>query len=102
MAGAVAKFMLAGLAAATVFAVGSLLVLRELGRREAIRDAREFAVLAGQGIVEPALRDSVVVGDPEALASLDRLVQERVLGDRVVRVKMWTPTGASSTRTSRA
>jgi two-component system, NarL family, sensor kinase len=93
VAGAVAKFMLAGLAAATVFAVGSLLVLRELGRREAIRDAREFAVLAGQGIVEPALRDSVVVGDPEALASLDRLVQERVLDDRVARVKLWTRDG---------
>lgn len=90
---AVTTFALAGLAALAVFLAGSLLVLRDLGRNEAIRDARQFAILSGQGIVEPALRDEIVDGDRAALAAIDVLVQERVLGERIVRVKIWTLDG---------
>ena len=93
MAGAVTKFALAGLAALAVFLVGSIVVLRDLGRSEAVRDARQFAVLTGQGIVEPALRDGLVAGDTGALSAVDRVVQERVLGERIVRVKIWTRDG---------
>jgi signal transduction histidine kinase len=93
VAGAVAKFVLASLVAVAVFVLGAVLVLRELGQREALQDARELAELVGQGIVEPALDDGLLAGDPAALARLDRLVQERVLGDRVVRVKVWTRDG---------
>ena len=90
---AVATFALAGLAALAVFLAGSLLVLRDLGRNEALRDARQFAVLSGQGIVEPELRDAIADADARAVASLDVLVQERVLGERTVRVKLWTRDG---------
>jgi two-component system, NarL family, sensor kinase len=90
---AVTTFALAGLAALAVFLVGSVLVLRDLGRNEAIRDARQFAVLSGQGIVEPALRDTIVSGDGDALDAVDVVVQERVLGERIVRVKLWTREG---------
>lgn len=90
---AVAQFVLTGLVAVALFLVVSLFVLQELGRREAIRDAKAFAVLAGQGIVEPALTDGVLRNDREALDRIDWLVQERVLSDRVVRVKLWTSTG---------
>jgi signal transduction histidine kinase len=85
--------MLAGLAAVAVFGIVSLLVLRELGQRQAVRDARAFAVLAGQGIVEPALTDGVLKDDPAAIRRLDEIVQERVLGERVMRVKIWTRQG---------
>jgi len=91
--GAVAKFALAGLAALAVFLVGSVLALRDLGRSEALRDARQFAVLSGQGIVEPELRDELVEGDQAAIDAIDLLVQERVLGERIVRVKIWTREG---------
>lgn len=90
---AVTTFALAGLAALVVFLVGSVLVLRDLGRNEAIRDAREFAVLSGQGIVEPALRNEIVRGDSAAAEALEVVVQERVLGERIVRVKLWTRAG---------
>lgn len=93
VAGAVAQFVLAGLAALALFLVGSVLVLRELGRREALRDARELAELIGQGVVEPTLTDDVLTSEPDALVRLDRVVQERVLGERVVRVKLWTAGG---------
>jgi two-component system, NarL family, sensor kinase len=76
-----------------VFVVGSVFVFRSLGRSEGLRDARQFAVLTGQGIVEPALRNGVLDSDSESLDALDRIVQERVLGDRVVRVKLWNVNG---------
>lgn len=85
--------MLAGLVALAALAVGGYLVLRPLGEREAIDDARRLATLAGRGVVEPALTDAALDGEPAALARLDRVVQERVLGDDVVRVKIWTPEG---------
>lgn len=87
---AVTKFVLASLVAVLVFSIGTFFVLRQLGRREAVRNAREVAQLAGQGIVEPSITSGVLTGRPEALARLDRMVQERVLSDRVVRVKIWT------------
>jgi two-component system, NarL family, sensor kinase len=91
--GEVAKFALAGAVALALFLIGSLVVLRDLGRNEAVRDARQFAVLSGQGIVEPEIRNEVVDGDPRALEAVDTVVQERVLGERIVRVKIWTQDG---------
>jgi two-component system, NarL family, sensor kinase len=93
VAGAVAQFALTGLVVLALFLIGSVLVFRDLGRGEALRDARQFAMLTGQGIVEPALADDVLRSRPEALGALDRIVQERVLGERVVRVKIWDATG---------
>ena len=93
ISGAVAQFALAGLAVLALFLVGSLVVLRDLGRSEALRDARDFATLTGQGIVEPEVQTGLVAGDAGALEAVDRVVQERVLGDRVVRIKIWSRDG---------
>jgi signal transduction histidine kinase len=82
-----------GLAVLAVFLAGALIVLQRIGQSEAVRDARQFAVLSGQGVVEPALRDEVLRGAPETLAALDVAVQERVLGERIVRVKVWARNG---------
>jgi signal transduction histidine kinase len=93
IARAVAQFALAGLVVLGLFLVGSVLVFRSFGRSEALRDARQYAVIAGQGIVEPALGNGILRSDPAELSRLDRLVQERVLSDRVVRVKIWSAQG---------
>src|SRR3954470_496283 len=93
VARAVVQFVVAGLVAVVVFVAGSLFVLRKLGHREAVRDARSCAVVAGQGIVEPVLARALLNGDPAALARVDRAVQERVLGERVARVKIWSGAG---------
>jgi two-component system NarL family sensor kinase len=90
---AVAQFVLTGFLALAVFLAGSLLVLQSLGETEALRDARQFALLSGQGIVEPELSNGMANADPAALRRIDRIVQERVLGERVVRVKIWTVGG---------
>jgi signal transduction histidine kinase len=93
VARAVAQFALTGLLVLAILLVGSVLVFQRLGRTEALRDARQFAVLTGQGIVEPALPERPLLGDPSTVEDLDRIVQERVLGERVVRVKIWDPEG---------
>jgi two-component system NarL family sensor kinase len=91
--GAVTRFVLASLVAVLVFLVGTLFVVRELGRRDAVHNARDLAQLAGQGIVEPTITRDVLAGRRAALERLDRVVQERVLSDRVVRVKLWSRDG---------
>jgi two-component system, NarL family, sensor kinase len=93
VARAVAQFIVAGLVAVVVFALAGIFVLRALGHREAIRNARQLTVLAGQGIVEPALDRGVLAGNPRSMARLDRVVQERVLGEGLVRVKIWSGDG---------
>lgn len=89
----VTQFALAGLAVLAVFGAAALLALRGLGNGEALRDARQFATLAGQGIVEPTVAGGLLRGEPQSIAAVDRIVQERVLGERVVRVKLWAPDG---------
>jgi two-component system, NarL family, sensor kinase len=89
----VTQFALAGLAVLAVFGAAALLALRSLGNAEALRDARQFATLAGQGIVEPTVAPGLLRGEPQAIAAVDRIVQERVLGERVVRVKLWARDG---------
>lgn len=89
----VAQFALAGLAVLAVFGATAVLALRSLADGEALRDARQFAVLAGQGIVEPAITPSLLDGDAVGVAAVDRVVNERVLGERIVRVKLWDRTG---------
>jgi two-component system NarL family sensor kinase len=93
VASAVSQFALTGLLVLAVFLVGWLLVFRSIGESEALRDARQYTALTGQGIVEPALGAGVVDGDQAALRRLDTVVQERVLGERVVRVKIWAADG---------
>jgi two-component system, NarL family, sensor kinase len=89
----VTKFVAASLVASLVFVLASLLLLRHLGREDAVRDSRATARLAAGGIVEPNLENGLLRGDPQALARLDRVVQERVLSSDIVRVKIWSADG---------
>lgn len=90
---AVARFVVVGLVAVILVGVGVSLILRKAGTSEAIKNAREQTQLAGKGIIEPMLTAGVTAQDPAALAQLDRIVRERVLGGSVVRVKVWRRDG---------
>ena len=74
-------------------AVAGWFVLDRVSEDEAVEEARRLATLAGRGVVEPALTGAALDGRPAALENLDLLVQERVLSEDVVRVKIWTPEG---------
>ena len=56
--------------------------------------------VVARGALEPAIDRGLLAGDPQSRARVDRIVREQVLGAEVVRVKIWTPEGGSSTRTS--
>jgi signal transduction histidine kinase len=90
--------LLVGLVAAAVLVVLAVVavgvvVARQLAENEAVHDAARSAELLGDVIVEPALSDALLAGDPAAVAALDELVASRVIGDAVVRVKIWNADG---------
>jgi signal transduction histidine kinase len=73
--------------------IGGIVALQRLGTQQAIRDARGLTQIVGQGIIEPVLDPGLLAGRRSAFDAIDRVVLERVLSDRLVRVKIWTPDG---------
>lgn len=96
-----AQFILSGVAALVVVAVGGATVLDRIGRAEAIRSAREVTRLVGGGAeggllsryITPELMDPSSPKHETALTTLDRMIRHNVLQDPVVRVKMWVDEG---------
>jgi two-component system NarL family sensor kinase len=83
-------------AAAIVVVLVSLLgsvASRKLAEQEAVHDAANTTDLLVQAVVQPALTDDLLTMDPAALAAFDAVMRERVLGNSIVRVKVWTPDG---------
>jgi two-component system, NarL family, sensor kinase len=93
MRGAVAQYALSGIAALILLGAVGVYLLRHIGQSEAIRDAKQVAALAGQGIVEPNVTPALLHRDPAAIARLDRVVHHGILDQRVVRVKIWRADG---------
>jgi two-component system, NarL family, sensor kinase len=60
---------------------------------EAINDAQTITQIDARGIVQPLLTPALLAGSPAAITALDGVVDGRVLGNRVVRVKIWTAAG---------
>jgi two-component system NarL family sensor kinase len=90
---AVVQFAVSGLLATLVIGLIAVTILRHIGTQEAIRDAKQVARLAGEGIVAPNITAGVLAGTPGGLRRLDRTVRERVLRDGIVRVKLWSADG---------
>lgn len=90
---AVVQFVLAGLVALALLIVAGAVVSRKTAEREAVSDARRTAQTLAHAAVAPALTDGLLTGDPAAVSALDRVVRSRVLGNGIVRVKLWSPAG---------
>jgi signal transduction histidine kinase len=86
------RFFLGSAAAIAVALVGCYFALRSVAIDQAKRDTRTKAQQSAQ-LVESALADGLVTGNPAALASVDELVIARVLSSSVVRVKIWSANG---------
>lgn len=89
---------LVALAIAGTVALGAILLLgvyvaRVAAEKEALRDARAAADVLARSVIEPALGDGVLTGDPGALAELDHVVNAYVLTEDRVRVKLWAADG---------
>jgi two-component system NarL family sensor kinase len=88
------RFALTGLAAVLVIGAIGFVVVRQSATSGAIRQARDLGALAGRGIAAPLITRGVLRGAPADLASLDRVVHQRILsGTPIVRVKVWDQGG---------
>ena len=87
------RFALAGIVALAVVGVASFFVMRHIGTTEALGNARDLTRVVGRGIVEPNLNEALLRGKPAAVRRFDRIMHRQVLGDPIVRVKLWTPSG---------
>jgi len=74
-------------------AVAGAFASRRVAEREAVTDAAHTTDLIAQQVVQPALTDGLVAGDPAALHAFDRVVRRQVLSPSLVRVKLWTAAG---------
>ena len=74
--------------------VGGTLAARRLAEREAVNDAANTADVLANVVVQPSLTDRLLAGDRKAVKEFDDLVKDRVLGNDVVRVKLWGKDGS--------
>jgi two-component system, NarL family, sensor kinase len=85
------------IAAALVVLVAVALVgvfaSRRLAEAEAVTDAAKTADLLANAVAQPALTEGLLTGSPAAVSAMDKAIREHVLGDSIVRVKIWDPTG---------
>jgi two-component system, NarL family, sensor kinase len=91
--GALAQFAIGGIIATVVLGFVGVTVLRDLGQKDATRDAKRLTRIVGMGVVEPSLSDGLLKGDPKAIERVDGVVRGRAITDPIVRVKLWTPDG---------
>ncbi len=75
-------------------ALVGIVAARRLAEAEAVNDAAKTADLLADTVVQPVLEDGIATGDPQALASLNKVVEEHLLTlPSIVRVKIWNPDG---------
>lgn len=92
VARAVATFVLLGLVALAAVGVAGTLVLHNLANDRAIAEARQITAESALK-VQQRVTDGLVTGDAEASLAVASLVTTAVLGDPVVRVKIWAADG---------
>ena len=66
---------------------------RRLGETDSVNDAAKTANLLAVAAAQPAVSEALLVGDPSAVAAMDKVVRERVLSPSIVRVKIWDAGG---------
>lgn len=89
----VAQLVLGVVVVLAVVTVGGSFAARRLAEREAVTDAANTADVLAEAVVQPALSDALLAGDPESLAAFSEVVESQVLGETVVIVKLWTKEG---------
>lgn len=92
-ASAVAAFLIRSVVVLVVVLIAAFIAMRSVALDEARRDTGE-RVRGLASLVEAAgLDDGLVRGDRDAIERMDRLVDGRVIGGSLVRVKIWSQDG---------
>ena len=90
----VLAMMLLGAALISILvAISGSVAASRLAEKESVNDAAKAAAVLADAVVQPALTDGLVTGDPKSFAAMDRAVRRHVLGPSSVRVKIWTASG---------
>ena len=90
-AAAVGAFLSAGLVVVLVLGAVLALVQQRMTTQEAVDDATALTASQADVLAGSLTSEALVPGS--AQDQLDRVVRQRVLGDRVVRVKIWSEDG---------
>jgi two-component system NarL family sensor kinase len=83
----------AGTVVLLLVAVVGVVASRRIAERQAVNDAATRTDLLVDTTVQPALADGLLTFDPTATAAFAKVIKAHVLGDAIVRVKLWTPEG---------
>jgi len=81
------------LAVLAVIALLAVFAAQWLAEREAVNDAANVTDVLADAVIRPALTDALADGEPAAVEEFDRIIRDQVLGDDIVRVKIWNPQG---------
>ena len=84
-----ARFAAANVVAVTLLLAGGVWASHVAARNQAMADARTTTDLIATLLVQPALDDALLRGDPRAVARLDAVVEGELRDAAVVRVKIW-------------
>jgi two-component system NarL family sensor kinase len=87
------QFVVVGMLLMLLVGSGGLLAVHRIASSDEVERAQELTVATARELVEPAVTDPLVAGDPEALRKFDALMTASVLRGPVVRVKLWAPGG---------
>ncbi len=90
---ATVQFVLSVLVLLLAVGTGGLYALHRIATDEALREATRLTQVVAQSVITPEIDRSVLSGDPAVVGRLDELMAAGVIGDTIVRVKLWTPDG---------
>jgi signal transduction histidine kinase len=93
MTKALARFFVGGILAMLVLSGILGYILYTTTNRNAVSRATDSTQVIARAVIEPHVTDGLLTGDPAAIAEVDKVVRAGVLGDPIVRVKIWSSDG---------
>jgi len=81
------------LAAMLLVGILGAVAASKLAEREAVNDAASMAGVLAEAVVQPAMTDALMAGDPAAVDTFGTTIRRSLDADTVVRVKLWRPDG---------
>lgn len=85
-----ARFAAGNVFVGIILLAGSIWASHEVARQESLADALVTTDLLATLLIEPNLEDSLLSGDPRAVARLDTVVERQLREASVIRLKIWT------------
>src|SRR3954447_21201927 len=87
------RFALAGLLAVAIVGAIAVALQRNAAHDDAIEDATTIAKLAGTAVIAPNVNQRLLDRDPQEIAKLNALVESKLRGGGIVRMKLWDRSG---------